>query len=308
MITKLVALLQTAPLVSVNQERISMTLQNLPADAQAFLAPAKLNLMLHIIGRRDDGYHLLETVFTFIGLYDTVYLRSRDDGEIVLHTLIEGVDAEQDLSVRAARALQQASGAVLGADVWVEKNIPMGGGLGGGSSDAATVLLALNHLWQTDFSREQLMDLGLKLGADVPVFIFGQNSFASGIGEVLTEVSIPNQWYVVIKPNVHVATPKIFAHERLTRDSAPSIIRVFPRVQPLRNDMQAVVCEEYPEVANALAELNQFGHALMTGSGACVFLACETEAAAREVYAQVATEYEAYCVAGLDQHPLYTLK
>ncbi len=285
-----------------------MTLQNLPADAQAFLAPAKLNLMLHITGRRDDGYHLLETVFTFIGLYDTVYLRSRDDGQIVLHTLIDGVDAEQDLSVRAARALQLASGSKCGADLWVEKHIPMGGGLGGGSSDAATVLLALNHLWQTDLSRQQLMDLGLKLGADVPVFIFGQNSFASGIGEVLTEVSIPNQWYVVIKPDVHVATPKIFAHERLTRDSAPSIIRVFPRVQPLRNDMQAVVCEEYPEVANALARLNQFGHALMTGSGACVFLACETEAAAREVYAQVATDYEAYCVAGLDQHPLSTLK
>ena len=285
-----------------------MTLQNLPADAQAFLAPAKLNLMLHITGRRDDGYHLLETVFTFIGLYDTIYLRNRDDGQIVLHTLIDGVDAEQDLSVRAARALQQASGSKCGADLWVEKHIPMGGGLGGGSSDAATVLLALNHLWQTDLSRQQLMDLGLKLGADVPVFIFGQNSFASGIGEVLTEVSIPNQWYVVIKPDVHVATPKIFAHERLTRDSAPSIIRVFPRVQPLRNDMQAVVCEEYPEVANALAKLNQFGHALMTGSGACVFLACETEAAAREVCAQVATEYEAYCVAGLDQHPLSTLK
>ena len=184
----------------------------------------------------------------------------------------------------------------------------MGGGLGGGSSDAATVLLALNHLWQTQLSREALMALGLQLGADVPVFVFGRNSFASGIGEELSELSIPNQWYVVVKPDVHVSTPKIFAHERLTRDSAPSIIRVFPRVRPLRNDMQAVVCEEYPEVANALAKLNQFGHALMTGSGACVFLACETEAAAREVYAQVATDYEAYCVVGLDQHPLSTLK
>ena len=285
-----------------------MTLQNLPADAQAFLAPAKLNLMLHITGRRDDGYHLLETVFTFIGLYDTVHIRSRDDGQIVLHTLIDGVDAEQDLSVRAARALQAASGSTQGADLWVEKNIPMGGGLGGGSSDAATVLLALNQLWQTQLTRQQLMDLGVRLGADVPVFIFGQNSFASGIGEVLTEVSVPNQWYVVLKPNVHVATAKIFGHERLTRDSAPSIIRVFPRVQPLRNDMQAVVCEEYPEVAAALSRLSQFGAAMMTGSGACVFLACETESAAREVYAQVATEYEAYCVAGLDQHPLYALK
>ena len=285
-----------------------MTLQNLPADAQAFLAPAKLNLMLHITGRRNDGYHLLETVFTFIGLYDTVHIRIRDDGQIVLHTLIDGVDAEQDLSVRAARALQQASGSTQGADLWVEKSIPMGGGLGGGSSDAATVLLALNKLWQTQLTRQQLMDLGVCLGADVPVFIFGQNSFASGIGEVLTEVSVPNQWYVVLKPNVHVATAKIFGHERLTRDSAPSIIRVFPRVQPLRNDMQAVVCEEYPEVAAALSRLSQFGAAMMTGSGACVFLACETESAAREVYAQVATEYEAYCVAGLDQHPLYALK
>lgn len=285
-----------------------MRLQNLPADAQAFLAPAKLNLMLHITGRRDDGYHLLETVFTFIGLYDKVYIKPREDGQIVLHTLIEGVAAEQDLSVKAARALQQASGTSMGADLWVEKNIPMGGGLGGGSSDAATVLLALNQLWQTEFSRQQLIDLGVKLGADVPVFIFGRNSFASGIGEVLSEVSIPNQWYVVIKPNVHVATAKIFTHERLTRDSAPSIIRVFPREQPLRNDMQDVVCEEYPEVANALARLNQFGQALMTGSGACVFLALPSESAAQQVYQQVASEFEAYCVKGLDQHPLYSVE
>lgn len=281
-----------------------MTLKNLPADTQAFLAPAKLNLMLHITGRRDDGYHLLETVFTFVGLYDTVYVRGRGDGQIVLHTLIDGVAAEQDLSVRAARALQLASATDLGADLWVEKNIPMGGGLGGGSSDAATVLLALNQLWQTQFSREKLMELGVKLGADVPVFIFGRNSFASGIGEILTEIDIPNQWYVLLKPNVHVATAKIFSHKRLTRDSTPSIMRILKTTQLQRNDMQAVVCEEYPEVGQALSELNRFGNALMTGSGACVFLALPSESEARKVYQQVAHKFEAYCVEGLSQHPL----
>lgn len=276
----------------------------LPADAQAFLAPAKLNLMLHITGRRDDGYHLLETVFTFIGLYDTVYVRVRTDGQIILHTLIDGVAQEQDLSVRAARALQQASGCHLGADLWVDKKIPMGGGLGGGSSDAATVLLALNHLWQTQLSRQQLMDLGLQLGADVPVFIFGRNSFASGIGEILTDVSIPNQWYVVVKPNVHVATAKIFSHKRLTRDTPPSIMRILKTTQQQRNDMQAVVCEEYPEVEQALAELKKYGAAMMTGSGACVFIALASEQDARRVFDQVSMQFEAYCVEGLNQHPL----
>ncbi|UOO93672.1 MULTISPECIES: 4-(cytidine 5'-diphospho)-2-C-methyl-D-erythritol kinase [Vitreoscilla] len=277
---------------------------NVPADAQAFLAPAKLNLMLHIVGRREDGYHLLETVFRFIGLYDTVHVRVRDDGEIVLHTLIDGVAPEQDLSVRAAVALKTHTGSVLGADLWVEKNIPMGGGLGGGSSDAATVLLALNQLWQTGLSRQELMDLGVRLGADVPVFIFGRNAFASGIGEILSEVVLKNQWYVVIKPNVHVQTAKIFNHERLTRDSKPSIMRILESTQQHRNDMQQVVLEEYAEVKEALDVLKQYGDALMTGSGACVFLPMPNESAAKKVYTAVASHFEAYCVVGLDKHPL----
>lgn len=281
-----------------------MALMNVPADAQAFLAPAKLNLMLHIVGRREDGYHLLETVFRFIGLYDTVHVRVRDDAQIVLHTLIDGVPAEQDLSVRAAKILQQHTQTTLGADLWVEKNIPMGGGLGGGSSDAATVLLALNHLWKTRISRQKLMDLGVRLGADVPVFIFGHNAFASGIGEVLSEVVLENQWYVVIKPNVHVQTAKIFNHERLTRDSKPSIMRILESTQQHRNDMQKVVLEEYAEVKEALEVLKQYGDALMTGSGACVFLPMPNEQAAKEVYEEVSAHFKAYCVAGLDKHPL----
>lgn len=281
-----------------------MILQNLPAHAQAFLAPAKLNLMLHITGRREDGYHTLETVFTFINLCDIVYLQVREDEEINLHTLIEGVSAEQDLSVRAAHALQQYCNINQGVDIWVEKRIPMGGGLGGGSSDAATVLLALNQLWNTHLSIPKLMDIGVKLGADVPIFIYGRSAFASGIGEVLTEVSIPNQWYVVVKPNVHVETAKIFKHPHLTRNSKPSIMRVFPSTRP-RNDMQAVVCEEYAEVEQALADLNQFGNAIMTGSGACVFAAFETEADAQEVFQQISKQYQAYCVQGLEVHPLY---
>lgn len=283
--------------------KYEMALMNVPADAQAFLAPAKLNLMLHIVGRREDGYHLLETVFRFIGLYDTVHVRVRDDAKIVLHTLIDGVPAEQDLSVRAAQLLQQHTQTTFGADLWVEKNIPMGGGLGGGSSDAATVLLALNHLWKTQVSRQELMNLGVRLGADVPVFIFGHNAFASGIGEILSEVVLENQWYVVIKPNVHVQTAKIFNHERLTRDSKTSIMRILESTQH-RNDMQQVVLEEYAEVKEALEVLQQYGEALMTGSGACVFIPMSNEQAAKQVYQQVSTRFETYCVAGLDKHPL----
>ena len=290
-----------------NTQRVEMKQNTVPAQAQAFLAPAKLNLMLHIVGRRDDGYHLLETVFRFIDLYDTIHVRVREDSNIVLHTLIEGVSAEQDLTVRAAKALQQHTQTNKGADLWVEKRIPMGGGLGGGSSDAATVLLALNHLWQTGLSRQELIDLGVKLGADVPVFVFGHNAFASGIGEVLTEVVLENQWYVVIKPNVHVQTAKIFAHEGLTRDSKPSIMRILNSTQMHRNDMQQVVLKEYEPVKTALEALKPYGNALMTGSGACVFVPLDSEQEARKISEKLSTQFETYCVQGLNEHPLSQL-
>ncbi|MBP6563216.1 MAG: 4-(cytidine 5'-diphospho)-2-C-methyl-D-erythritol kinase [Neisseriaceae bacterium] len=285
-----------------------MGLSRVEEGAVAYAAPAKLNLMLRIVGRREDGYHLLETVFRFIDLQDTVFLKPRADGEVVLHTLIEGVAASQDLTVRAARLLQQASGSGMGADIWVDKRIPMGGGLGGGSSDAATVLMALNTLWQVGFSRPQLMALGVTLGADVPVFLYGRNAFATGVGEELTAISLEKQWYVVVRPNVHVETAKIFAHEGLTRNSIPSIMRTLTTTQQRHNDMQSVVVSEYPQVAAALQALTKYGQPLMTGSGSCVFLEIESEDEARQVYQALAEQqYEVYCVQGLPEHPLLSL-
>ncbi len=278
----------------------------IPDDACAFPAPAKLNLMLHIVGQREDGYHLLETVFRYIGLHDTLYFRLRDDSQIVLHTLIEGVLAEQDLSFRAAKLLQdrQPEGQKQGVDIWVDKKIPMGGGLGGGSSDAATVLLVLNQWWNLQLNTEDLIQLAVTLGADVPFFVYGKNSFASGIGEILTPVSLQNQWYVVIKPDVHVTTSKIFSNKLLTRNSKPCIMRALETTQPQRNDMQEVVCAEYPEVKAALAELSKFGNSIMTGSGACIFLNFDLECDAQLVYETVSKSFEAYLVKGLDTQPV----
>ncbi|UOO81431.1 4-(cytidine 5'-diphospho)-2-C-methyl-D-erythritol kinase [Uruburuella testudinis] len=275
-----------------------------PTHAQAFAAPAKLNLDLRITGRRSDGYHNLESIFCLISLYDTVYLAVRDDDKIILHTPTQGVLPEQDLSFRAATALQSYTGGAKGADIWLEKRIPMGGGLGGGSSDAATVLLALNHLWQCGLSRETLMTIGLKLGADVPFFIFGKNAFAQGVGEQLREIAIPKQWYVVVRPPVHVATSVIFSHEGLTRDSKSSIMPTFQTVQPFRNDMQAVVLEAYPEVLQVYEKLKQYGSPLMTGSGACLFISFQMQKDAQAVYSRISNEYKAYCVEGLARHPL----
>lgn len=280
---------------------------DIPAEAQAFPAPAKLNLDLRITGRRDDGYHNLESIFCLIGLYDTVYLKPRDDKKIILHNPTEGIPYEQDLAYRAALSLQQHTGSCRGVEIWLEKKIPTGGGLGGGSSDAATVLIVLNQWWQCRLTRQQLIDLAVKLGADVPFFLFGQSAFARGIGEQLVKIEIPKQWYVIIKPSVHVSTPKIFSHENLTRHSKPSIMPTFHSLQPFRNDMQAVVFQEYPEVWKAYCELSKYGSALMTGSGACIFLSTDNQQEANNIYQQVSQSYEAYCVEGLDIHPLFQM-
>lgn len=278
-----------------------------PPHVATFPAPAKLNLDLRITGRRSDGYHNLETVFCLIDLYDTVGLAVRRDGQIRLHTPTQGVPPEQDLVCRAAASLKQVSGVTVGVDIWLHKNIPMGGGLGGGSSDAATVLMALNRLWGCHFSREQLMEVGLKLGADVPFFIFGRSAFAKGVGEQLCDMEIPEQWYVVVKPDVHVNTAAIFSHQDLTRDSKPSIMPTFLSLQPFRNDMQAVVLKEFPQVAQAFKVLSQYGQARMTGSGACVFLTFPEKSQAEAICHQIAEIYQSYCVAGLSQHPLLNI-
>ncbi len=271
----------------------------------AFPAPAKLNLMLRVLGRRADGYHLLQTVFRFIGHGDEVRLRVRHDGVIArLRSLPEVIEAD-DLTVRAARALQAATGTRLGADIDLEKRLPMGGGLGGGSSDAATVLLALNHLWQTGLSRKRLQVLALPLGADVPVFVFGQSALAEGIGEELTPLVLPPAWYLVLSPPVSVPTAAVFRHPELKRDSEKVKIQGFS--EPRGNDLEPVVCREYPEVARHLAWLNQYGEARMTGSGACVFAAFADETSARRALAACPAAMRGFVARGLDVHPLHGL-
>lgn len=282
-----------------------------PAELRNCPAPAKLNLFLHVTGRRPDGYHTLQTVFQLIDWSDTLHFRRRDDGVIARVTDIPGVPADTDLVVRAARALQQACGTRFGADIAVDKILPMGGGIGGGSSDAATTLLALNHLWGAGVPREELMRIGLALGADVPVFVFGQNAFAEGVGEELTPVDLPDSWFVVIHPRQHVPTAAIFSDERLTRDSPISIVADFAACTNKfafgRNDLQAIATAKFGEVARALEWLRQYSpHARMTGSGACVFARFESEQDAREVMERLPSDWDGRCVKSLTHHPLAT--
>ena len=265
-------------------------------------APAKLNLFLHVTGRRADGYHLLQTLFRFIDLHDTLHFSLRADGVVHRTNDIAGVAEEQDLCVRAARLLQKETGCTQGVDITVEKRIPMGGGLGGGSSDAATTLIALNRLWSLGLTRERLMSVGLRLGADVPVFVFGENAFAEGVGEKLQAYPLPEAWYVVLFPPVHVPTEKIFSHPELTRDSVSIIMRALS-TQSLRNDLQPVVCSLYPEVAGYLAELGRYGKAMMTGSGACVFAEFESRSEAEAVLQKL--PQRGVVVQGLIKHPMH---
>nr|WP_314493670.1 4-(cytidine 5'-diphospho)-2-C-methyl-D-erythritol kinase [uncultured Pseudomonas sp.] len=247
-------------------------------------APAKLNLFLHILGRRDDGYHLLETVFQFLDHGDTLRFALREDGQIRLHDSLAAVPHDSNLIVRAARQLQQRAGCTLGADIWLDKVLPMGGGIGGGSSDAATTLQGLNHLWQLGWNHDQLADLGLGLGADVPVFVRGHAAFAEGVGEQLTPVDPAEPWYVVLVPQVSVSTAEIFSHPQLTRDSLPLKMRPVPEGNS-RNDCQPVVEQRYPEVRNALISLGKYTEARLTGTGSCVFGAFPSKAEADRVLA-----------------------
>jgi 4-diphosphocytidyl-2-C-methyl-D-erythritol kinase len=269
-------------------------------------APAKLNLFLHVVGRRADGYHLLQTLFRFIDLQDTLHFEPRDDGEVHRTSRVEGVPEEQDLCVRAARLLQAETGCKLGVDIEIEKCIPMGGGLGGGSSDAATTLIALNRLWSLGLTRERLMELGLQLGADVPVFVFGENAFAEGVGEALRACPLPEAWYVVLFPPVQVPTAQIFTHPELTRDSVSITMRALsmPQTQ-LRNDLQPVACRLYPEVARHIAWLGDYGDAMMTGSGACVFAGFESREQAEAVLRKLPENMRGVVAQGLQQHPLH---
>lgn len=266
-------------------------------------APAKINLFLHIVGRRPDGYHLLQTAFRMLDWGDEITLRRRNDGLILRTTDVPGVPAEADLVVRAARALQAATGSALGAEIGVEKRIPMGGGLGGGSSDAASVLIALNRLWACGLSRARLQEIGLTLGADVPFFIFGQTAFAEGVGEALQPLSVPPAWYLMAAPNVSVPTAEVFSAEELTRDSEILIMRAFA-MHTTRNDMQATVCKKFPEVAEALVWLSRHGSARMSGSGACIFAPFDSKEKAEQVAALAPPGLKVWVAEGLDRHPL----
>jgi 4-diphosphocytidyl-2-C-methyl-D-erythritol kinase len=266
-------------------------------------APAKLNLFLHVVGRRPDGYHLLQTAFRLIDLCDWITIAPRDDGEIRLDTELPGVPAERNLVLRAARALHSASGARTGATIRIEKRIPMGAGLGGGSSDAATTLIGLARLWRTGLSPAALARLAVTLGADVPFFLFGRNAFGEGIGEVLTELDLAPAWYVVLTPQVAVSTAEIFAAPELTRDAKPIKITAFFKGFG-RNDLEPAVCARYPEVAKHLAWLRGFGDARMSGSGSSVFAEFASEAEAQAVVARIPEGMRGFAVRGLDRHPL----
>ena len=245
-------------------------------------SPAKLNLMLHILGRREDGYHELQTLFQFLDYGDEMTFSVRDDGKICLHTEFAGVPHDQNLIVKAATKLQQQSGCSLGIDIWIKKVLPMGGGIGGGSSNAATTLLGLNHLWQLGWDQDRLATLGLSLGADVPVFVRGHAAFAEGVGEILTPVEPEEPWYLVLIPQVAVSTAEIFSHPLLTRDSLPIKVRPVPKGNS-RNDCQAVVTELYPDVRKALNLLGKYTEAKLTGTGSCIFGAFPNEADADKV-------------------------
>ena len=245
-------------------------------------SPAKLNLMLHILGRREDGYHELQTLFQFLDYGDEMTFSVRDDAKICLHTEFPGVPHDQNLIVRAAKLLQQHAACPLGIDIQIKKVLPMGGGIGGGSSNAATTLLALNHLWQLGWDEDRLAALGLSLGADVPVFVRGHAAFAEGVGEILSPEYPEEPWYVVLVPQVSVSTAEIFSHPLLTRNSLPIKVRPVPKGNS-RNDCEAVVTELYPDVRKALNLLGKYTEAKLTGTGSCIFGAFPNEADADKV-------------------------
>jgi len=277
------------------------------AATSVWPAPAKLNLFLHILGRRPDGYHELQSCFQFIDLCDEITIKVRSDGQIRRALDIPGLPESADLCLRAAHALKEATGSPLGADIGLLKRIPIGGGLGGGSSDAATCLVALNELWELNLPTDDLAALGLKLGADVPVFVRGRVAWAEGVGERLTPLYPPlapaEPNYLILKPNVFVSTAEVFQDPELTRNSAPITIHGF-LASGGRNDCLGVVRRRYPEVAHALDWLSLFGSARLTGTGACVFLACETMELGQELMRKMPPGFEGFLARGLNDSPL----
>ena len=270
-------------------------------------APAKLNLFLHVVGRRADGYHLLQSAFTLIDLQDRLRFSVRDDGVIRRVNDVPGVPEDRDLIVRAAYLLQEATGSTHGADIEIDKRIPMGGGLGGGSSDAATVLVVLNRLWKTGFDAEALAEIGAGLGADVPFFIFGRSAWAEGMGDRLKPLEIARRWYVVLVPPVQVPTPVAYGAAELTRNTEPLKIEDFSAQPPgprFHNDLEPVVVARFPEVREHLAWLRKHADARMTGSGACVFAAFDDREGAQRVIDALPGTMKGFIAQGLHRHPL----
>jgi len=282
---------------------------------QFWPAPAKLNLFLQITGKRDDGYHNLQTVFQFLDVTDRLRFVVRDDEKIVRKTDHEGVKPEDDLVIKAAKALQLATGIKQGADIYLQKILPMGGGVGGGSSDAATTLVVLNYLWGTGLGTEKLAEIGLELGADVPIFIHGYASFAQGVGEQLEPVSPKESWYLVVHPEVHISTAEIFTNSQLTRDS--SAIRICDLQIGTKNEAQVfdelgnvfepVVAKQYPEVAEVIQYLRKSSKARLTGSGACVFASFDAKEDAEQELNKLPDHWTAFVARGLNRSPLQTM-
>ena len=286
---------------------------------QTFLAPAKINLFLHITGQRADGYHLLQTAFRLLDFYDTIHLKPTSSNTIKRVNSLPGVPEAEDLCIRAATMLQAYTNCSMGVEIALEKKIPIGGGLGGGSSDAATVLLALNQLWHLKLSRAELLSLGLKLGADVPFFIYGKNAWAEGIGDELQSISLNDAYYVVLTPEVHVSTQQVFANKQLTKNAIPKTMSDFSGIAKSStgnsaftnmnaafiNQLEQVVCNEYPPVLACLSWLKKFGAARMSGSGASVFLEVPNEKVATEICDQKPDNVRGFVAKGLSQHPLF---
>ena len=267
-------------------------------------APAKLNLFLHIVGRREDGYHLLQTAYQLLDWGDEVRLRVREDGEIRRIDPLPGVPDDLDLGVRAARALKRESGCRLGADVAIEKRVPIGGGLGGGSSDAATVLVALNALWDTNLDDDALAEIAISLGADVPVFVRGTSAWAEGIGERLTPLDLPERWYVVVDPGVSVPTRELFQVPELTRNSPQLTIPLFASGVATGNAFEPIVRGRFPAVAAALEWLGRHGEARLSGSGGAVFATVDSCEAGEAILAKMPTGFRGWVVRGVNESPL----
>ncbi len=278
-------------------------------------APAKLNLFLQITGQREDGYHNLQTVFQFLDISDRLRFSLREDGRIRRKTDNEGIKAEDDLVIKAAHALKQFTGTEQGVDIYLQKLLPMGGGIGGGSSDAATTLVVLNYLWKTELKESELAQIGLKLGADVPVFVHGHASFAQGVGEQLEAVEPEESWYLLVQPDIHISTSKIFCDSQLTRDSSAikicdlqiGTVKEAQVFEELGNVFEPIVVKRHPEIAEIIQFLRKYGNARLTGSGACVFAAFDSRDRAEQVLDELPDQWTAFVVKGLNQSPLQAM-